>query len=211
MNRHLIAALAAAYVAMCALPAQAADVVDEWASVKAPAAPEVKPVTLDPKTTALLVIDMTKLICSAERYAHCPPMIPAVKKLIGEARAKGVMVVFTSTRIPNVPKSEIWPELAPAADDSFFQGLLDKFLGTDLEKTLKEKGIQTVITLGVAAQGGVLSTGSTAAQRGFKVVVPVDAVAANESYSEQYTLWHLSHAPFLALHTTLTKMDMIKF
>jgi nicotinamidase-related amidase len=179
--------------------------------VKAPAAPEVKPVTLDPKTTALLVIDMTKVICSAERYAHCPPMIPAVKKLIGEARAKGVMVVFTSTRIPNVPKSEIWPELAPAADDSFFQGLLDKFLGTDLEKTLKEKGIQTVITLGVAAQGGVLSTGSTAAQRGFKVVMPVDAVAANESYSEQYTLWHLSHAPFLALHTTLTKMDMIKF
>jgi len=154
---------------------------------------------------------MTKVICSAERYSHCPPMIPAVEKFISEARAKNVMVVFTSTKTPDVPKTQIWPELAPNDNDPFFQGLLDKFIGTDLEKTLKDKGIKTVIALGVAAQGGVISTASTAAQRGFEVVVPVDAVAANESYSEQYTVWHLSHAPFLALHTKLTKLDMIKF
>jgi nicotinamidase-related amidase len=211
MKGQLIAAVAVASIATSTLFAQAGNIVDEWASVKAPPVPEVKAVTLDPKTTALLVLDMTKVICSTERYAHCPPMIPAVKKLIGEARAKNMMVVYTSTKIPNVPKSEIWPELAPGENEPFFQGLLDKFLDTDLEKTLKDKGIQTVITLGVAAQGAVISTGSTAAQRGFKVVVPVDAVAAHESYSEQYTVWHLSHAPFLALHTTLTKLDMIKF
>jgi hypothetical protein len=31
------------------------DIIAEWASVKPPAAPELKPVTVDPKTTALLV------------------------------------------------------------------------------------------------------------------------------------------------------------
>jgi hypothetical protein len=39
------------------LPARAANIIDEWASVKMPPAPELKPVTLDPKTTALLMLD----------------------------------------------------------------------------------------------------------------------------------------------------------
>ena len=36
---------------------------DEWASVKAPAAPELKPVTVDPKTTALLMLDFMNQNC----------------------------------------------------------------------------------------------------------------------------------------------------
>ena len=43
MKRNLIAALAAAAVAVLALPAHAGNIVDEWASVKAPAAPALKP------------------------------------------------------------------------------------------------------------------------------------------------------------------------
>ena len=54
MQRKLIAAVAAALVTALALPTHAANIVDEWASVKAPAAPALKPVTVDPKTDALL-------------------------------------------------------------------------------------------------------------------------------------------------------------
>ncbi len=210
MIRNLMAALAAAFVISLALPAQAGDIVADWTSVKALPPPDVKPVTLDPKTTALLVFDMTKVICS-HLFPHCQPTIPIVKKLIGKARDNGVMVVYTSTTIPNVPKSEIWPEVAPIGNEPFVQGLLDKFLNTDLEKILKDKGIQTVITVGVATQGAVIMTGSEAAMRGFKVVVPIDAVSAQDSCYEQYTVWHLSHAPLLEKFTTLTRTDMIKF
>jgi len=35
-------------------------IIDEWATVKAPSPPELKSVTLDPKTTAILVLDMLK-------------------------------------------------------------------------------------------------------------------------------------------------------
>jgi hypothetical protein len=53
----MIAAVTAALVAGAfALPAQAANIVDEWASAKA-AAPALKPVAVDPKTTALLMLD----------------------------------------------------------------------------------------------------------------------------------------------------------
>ncbi len=202
----LAAVVAAAFVAQ----ARAADIVEKWASVKAPPAPEVKAVTLEPKTTALLVFDMTKVICS-QRFAHCPGTIPVVKKLIGKARDNGVLVVFTSTTVPNVPKSEIWPDVAPIGNEPFLQGSLDKFLHTDLEKILKDKGIKTVITAGVAAQGAVIMTGSEAALLGFNVVVPVDAISAQDDYYEQYVVYHLSHAPAIEPRTTLTRVDMIKF
>jgi hypothetical protein len=39
-----------------ATPAPAADIIAEWATVKAPPVPELKPVTLDGKTTALLIL-----------------------------------------------------------------------------------------------------------------------------------------------------------
>jgi hypothetical protein len=53
-------------VAMLATsPSVAADIISEWATVKAPPAPELKPVTLDGKTTALLILDMMKGGCTA--------------------------------------------------------------------------------------------------------------------------------------------------
>lgn len=41
-----------------ASPTHAANIIDEWASVKTPKAPELKAVTVDPKTTALLMLDL---------------------------------------------------------------------------------------------------------------------------------------------------------
>jgi len=72
---------------------RAASVIDNWASVKAPPAPELKPVKIDPKTTALLMLDYIKQICNAERYPRCPQRLPTVKKLLDQARANGVMIV----------------------------------------------------------------------------------------------------------------------
>ena len=46
----------------------------------------------------------------------------------------------------------------------------DKFLKTDLEKILKDKGITTVIAVGTSSNGAVLYTGSGAALRGMEGV-----------------------------------------
>jgi nicotinamidase-related amidase len=207
MKRVLIAA--AALAAALGLPAQAADVIDEWASVKLPPAPQLKEVTVDPKTTALLVMDIIKPVCNAERYPRCPGTIPVVKKLIDQARAKGMVVVYTT--VLNVPKTVIYDEVAPAANDPVVPGVLDKFLHTDLEKIFKDKGVTTVLIVGTVAQGAVIMTGSQAAQLGFSVVVPVDAISGNTAFPEAYALWHLANAPIVAPKVTLTRSTMIKF
>jgi nicotinamidase-related amidase len=99
----------------------------------------------------------------------------------------------------------------PAAYEPVVTSGPDKFLGTDLEKIIKEKGIKTVIVTGTAAHGAVIYTASGAALRGIKVVVPVDGISADNTYAEQYTVWHLMNAPRVSNQVTLTKTTSINF
>ena len=66
-------------------PARANDITTEWATVKPPPVPELKPATIDPKTTALLVLDFMKANCGTR--PRCAATIPNVNKLIEAARA----------------------------------------------------------------------------------------------------------------------------
>jgi len=190
-------------------PALGQTVIDEWASVQAPAAPAVKQVTVDPKTTALLLLDFNKQTCNAERRPRCVASIPNVKKLLEGARAKGVAVIYSLS--PGAAKADIAADLAPAAGDAIVTSGPDKFLGTDLEKLLKERNVQTVIVTGTAAHGAVLATASGAALRGMKVIVPADGSSAESLYPEQYTLWHLMNAPRIGAQTTISRTDLILY
>ena len=87
----------------------------------------------------------------------------------------------------------------------------DKFIDTDLEKILKDRGVTTVIIVGTAAQGAVLYTASHAAFLGFKVVVPVDGSTSADAFGELATAWTLANAPAVSAATTLTRFDMISW
>lgn len=199
--------LAALFTTAAPLAAQTKDVIDEWASVQPPKPPELKPATLD-GSTALLVLDFVKQTCNSERRPRCLATVPKVEGLLKQARAKKVTVVHSITTAAT--PADIAKELTPAEGEPIVKASADKFLGTDLEKILKEKGVKTVIVTGTAAQGAVLNTASQAAFRGFKVIVPVDGMSAENTYFEQYTAYHLANAPGVAQQTTLTRIDMIK-
>jgi len=218
--RHLtlLAALAAA-VFTYAAPARAETIIDEWSSVKAPPAPTLKSVTLDPKTTALLVIDIIKQTCNMKMRPRCVASIPKVQKLLAEARAKGVYVIYTlfpsprPATFPNPKISDYVPELAPKGDEPIVTAFVDKFMlgdkDTGLEKLLKDKGIKTLVPVGVASHNGVLFTSVMASLRGFDVVVPVDGMAGNNAYEDQATDYILTSS--IVYKVTLTSVDMLKF
>jgi nicotinamidase-related amidase len=107
--------------------------------------------------------------------------------------------------------ADIAKELAPLSGEPAVTSGPDKFLGTDLEKILKDKGVKTVIVTGTAAHGAVLYTASGAALRGIKVIVPVDGMSAENTYAEQYVAWHLLNAPRISNQVTLTSIELIKF
>jgi nicotinamidase-related amidase len=190
--------------------AVAATIIDEWGSVKPESAPELASVTVDVKTTALIVMDIVKGSCNEQRRPRCVASVPAIAKLLGEARAKGMTVINTTAG--SGPVADILPAVAPKPGEPVVTGTVaDKFIRTDLEKMLKDKGVTTVITVGTSAQGAVLYTASGAALRGLKVIVPLDGSSSESLYAEQAAAWLLSHAPGVAQQVTLTTIDRIKF
>jgi nicotinamidase-related amidase len=204
----LLAACVMVLVSSVASSAQT--VIDEWANMKAPPAPELKGVTADPKTTALLMLDFVKQICNENRRPRCAASLPAAKQLLAEARAKGMLVVHSGVAIAGFT-GETVADLAPEGKEPVVQGGPNKFLNTELEKILKDHGIKTVIVAGTAAHGAVLHTASEAVFRGFSAIVPVDTMSADSAFVEQYVAYHFTSAPRVAAGTTLTRVGMIKF
>jgi len=200
---HFAAALAALVPALSA----ATTIVDEWPNVKAPPAPVLKPVTVDPKTTALLMLDFVPPTCGTR--PRCLAQLPTMKKLLDQARSSGMVVAHSVTG--NTKPEDILKEVAPKAGEPVVQSSVDKFRNTDLEKFLKEKGIQSVIVVGTAAHGAVLNTATGAVLRGMKVILPVDGVSASDAYTEQYVAFHMTSAPAVSQNTTLTKFELLKF
>lgn len=198
-----------------AAPTMAETIIDEWQGVKAPPPPTLKSVTIDPKTTVLLVMDLLKQTCNSDRRPRCMASLPKIAKLIGEAHAGGMMVIYTT--VPQIPISDTVPAVAPKGDEPVVVGSVDKFIlgdkDTGLEKMLKDKGITTVIPVGTAAHGAVLYTASAAALRGFNVIVPVDGMSGDgqNTYIEQYVAYNLTSAPVIAAKITLTSIDMMTF
>jgi nicotinamidase-related amidase len=205
-----VAGILAALTGLVMPAAQADSVIDEWAAVKAPPPPELKPVSIDAASTALIVMDISTQSCTVERRPRCVATLPKVQKLIGEARAKGILVLYTLAGTSK--RTDIIKEVAPLDTEQTLSGAgPDKFVGIDLDAILKGKNIKTLIAVGTAAEGAVLHTAAGAAFRGYDAVVPVDGMSSTNIYAEQYTAWHLANAPRLADRVKLTKVDMIKF
>ncbi len=188
----------------------AASIIDEWATIRTPPPPSQKLPALDRRTTALLLLDFNHQTCNQERRPRCVASVPQVRKLLAAARAAGVPVAFS---IGGGGKpADILNELAPTADEPVVSSGLDKFYRTELEAFLKRHGAKTVVIAGVAANGAVLYTATTAVEPvGMQVIIPVDGVSADTPFAEQYTVWHLVNAPRIGTSVTLTTIDDIKF
>ena len=188
------------------------DITGEWTSVTLPPVPELKPVTVDPKTTALLVLDFMKSNCGSR--PRCVATIPNVKKLIDTARAHNMMVVYNLTGAGKV-EDMVDPSLAPRPGEFMVKGAggSDKFVNSNLDQALKDKGIKTVIVTGTSAQGAVATTTNGAAQRGYKAVVPVDGMSAEDAFNELYAVWHIYKGGPVNLtnNATVTRSDLITF
>src|SRR5213593_746976 len=133
--RKMLAALAIAVsVFLCqgAVSASAQTIVDEWDKVQAPKPPELKPVTMDPKTTALLVLDFVKQTCNNERRPRCVTSVPNVQALLKLARSKGVAVVYSITTAAT--PADTLNDVAPLDGEPIVKAPADKFFRTDLEK-----------------------------------------------------------------------------
>src|SRR3984893_18185439 len=149
MDRRTISIAVTIVAALFAThPARAQTVIDDWSQVKLPPPPALKPVTLIPKESALLVMYFTVQTCTPERRKRCADSVPKVKKFVEVAREHGALIIY-SVAVPNSVATDVLKDLTPAAGEQVLPRFgPDEFINSDLEKTLKDKGIKTVVAMG---------------------------------------------------------------
>jgi hypothetical protein len=195
---------------------QNARAVGKMVTLQMPATPEPARVTLDPKTTALMVLDYVEPICNAQPSCK-DKMLPAMTPFMEHVRKAGLTVAY-GTREQNMSK---WlKEVAPAPGDiKIINTAQDRFYNTDLDKALKAKGIKTLIVVGWKVSGSVTYTSVGAMVRDYTVVIPVDTTSAGSDYETTIGFYNvlnsgnanLANEPLKPKAATLSRTDMITF
>ncbi len=164
-------------------------------------------VSIDPSTTALVVVDMQNDFVKQGGSLLIPDAeatIPAIRRLLDQARANRMRVVYSQdTHRTGDPEWEIWPEhcregswgweivaeLEPSVDETVLPKVgHDAFYGTPLDHLLRLWRVDTLVICGTLANVGVLYAAASAASRRYAVVIPHDAISALEPFDLEATL-----------------------
>jgi nicotinamidase-related amidase len=156
-------------------------------------------VQLDPKSTALVLIDLQNGIMGRTLAPHAADeVVKNAAKLASAMRAAGGIVVYVRvdvsdmlhlpvdapTRDPNAPPppptaSELVAGCGYEAGDLLItKRQWGAFYGTGLEQQLRRRGVRTIVIGGVATNFGVESTARVAYDRGFELVFVEDAMSS---------------------------------
>jgi nicotinamidase-related amidase len=147
---------------------------------------------------ALVVVDMIEDFVRADGALYCGPsmarIVPVIQNEIARARATAEPVVYlTDNHLPDDAEfqmfpphaiagtkgAQVVPELAPTPDDVVIpKRRYSGFFGTDLDITLRERGVDTLRLVGDCTNICVLYTAADARNLGYAVEVPEGAVTS---------------------------------
>ena len=158
--------------------------------------------SLDPATTAAVVVDVQRLFTDMVAAPIAPPLtmvLPNIARLLSACRCAGTTVVLVRTIIAPGGHSRStlqWPEfmragMAPGARGTEFDPCLNvqpadievvkqrysAFFGTPLHDLLQRRGIDTVMVLGLTTNVCVQSTARDAWQHDYRTVTVGDCCA----------------------------------
>jgi nicotinamidase-related amidase len=161
-----------------------------------PKMPEPKPVEVNSRTTAVLVLDLSARCEDPELTCHA--LLSGVSGFLEKARAAAVPIIFSvSASQRGTPMGVIAEPLHRSESEPIiYPDGFDKFTGGELQSILEKKGVKSLIILGSATNVAVLYTATAAARiHRSEVVVPVDGVNARTQYAHEYSLYQLSVLP----------------
>jgi nicotinamidase-related amidase len=165
---------------------------------------------LDPRTTALVVIDLQRGIVSRPVAPHAPrDIIERSARLADTLRAAGGRVVLVRVAFaadeadrlrppvdspipPGAPPpdwSDLLPEMGPRDGDLVVtKHQWGAFYGTELDLQLRRRGIRTILLCGISTNFGVESTARDGWERGFRIVFVEDAMAGMSAEAHAFAI-----------------------
>ena len=158
-------------------------------------------------------------------------IVPATVRLLSAARRSGIRVVHAtislradragltinnrmmaiSVKNPDQvlegsESAQLLPELGPEPADIVCNRIhgLTPFTGTELDPILRNLGVRTIVPVGVSVNEALLGTCISAADLGYRIVLPTDAIAGvPEEYADAVV------ANTLALLANLATVDQV--
>lgn len=165
---------------------------------------------LDPKATALVVIDLQQGIVGRSTEPHPAAAVVANAARLADAFRKNespvalVRVAFSedgSDRLkqpvdaPMIggPMPANWAELVPEMGPRPGDILITKrqwgaFYGTELDLQLRRRGIKTIVLCGISTNMGVESTARDAFELGYALVFAEDAMASMAAEAHRFAV-----------------------
>jgi nicotinamidase-related amidase len=166
--------------------------------------------TIDPATTALVLIDLQKGIIAGTTLPNASAdVVSRAATLASACRAKGITVVLVHVdpgpngvlfprpqadqprpSTPNAPDfADFAPELGREPGDVVVtKHQPNAFYNTDLEVQLQRRGVRTIILGGISTNLGVESTARAAHERGYEQIFVPDVMAARELDLHEHTV-----------------------
>jgi nicotinamidase-related amidase len=161
---------------------------------------------LDPKKTALVLIDLQNAVVGMNPAPHSSAQVVANSKKLAEAfRATGAPVIYVRVDLNDFVKLPVdqphnlgdkplpatASEITPSAGFQHGDIVVTKrhwgaFAGTDLEQQLKSRGIDTVVLTGISTNAGVESTARQGTGLGFAFVLVEDACAGLDAEEHRF-------------------------
>ncbi len=193
--------------------------------------PEPKAFQLDPKNTALVIVDMENYFCKRgnERMFST---IEGNERLLANARKSGATVIFIqSVRTPEALEVvrfgrnpmllegtedvEIVSEIAPLAGETVVKKYShDPFAGFGLDEVLAAKGITpeswTVLVTGVSAAVCAHACALGFSNRHFMTLIPMDCTAAG-SIEEEARTYHQYMGGAYNFNMDFTLSNLVEF
>ena len=184
-----------------------------WTAEDGPNRPEPKPVTLDSKNTAVLVLDLNAR-CDDPKQV-CSKITAPLGDFLDRARAASVPIIYTvSAAAKGKPIGELAAPLRRKENEMvIYPDAFDKFHGGELQSYLKNSGAKTLIITGSSTNAAVLYTATTAARMfRYTIVIPMDGVNAATRYEQEYAIHQFTVLPSEANKLfQFTSLSMISF
>ena len=170
--------------------------------------------TLDPKTTALVLIDLQKGIVGRPLAPHSgADVVKNSVELAERFRRAGATVVLVNVGwlpdfkdalhqpvdMPMTPPAGGFPSdfmeladgLAKPGDIRITKRQWGAFYGTELDLQLRRRGIQTIVLGGIATNIGVESTARQAWEHGYALVLAEDATSSQSAEMHNFAIQNI--------------------
>ncbi len=167
-----------------------------------------------PEKSALLILDMQRYFLDKNSHAHIPSALAIVDKIKKiknfylkgnypiyatrhidkEKQKKSMMLKWWRNSIKKDDKmSEIIEEFGASQINKIEKSQYDAFYKTNLEESLKNKGVTQLIITGVMTHLCCETTARSAFVRGFEVFFPIDATTTYNKEFHLSSILNLSH------------------